>query len=174
MKSLKSLWALFAVSLFAFSHHAFAETQQKTQKTPKLTQAEKRQQAADAKALKEFNNSIGITYTGRSLLVDPNGQKTAVMRYTLENKSKKAIKSVYWVAVYALDKEAIHVKDVVLPFGQPYLASKSKVQIEVHLPFSEIAPAAHDIFGKPEPQIKAYAVARNITFSDNKRIDVKN
>lgn len=171
MKSIKSLLALVTASFFVLSHNALAET---AQKTPKLTQAEKRQQAADEKALKAFNNSIGITYTGRSLIVDPNGQKTAVIRYTLENKSKKPIKSVYWVAVYALNKEAIHVKDVVLPFEKPYLASKSKVRIEVHLPFSEIAPAAHEIFSKPEPQVQAYAVARNITFSDNKRIDVKN
>ena len=96
-----------------------------------------------------------------------------LVKYSVENKSNKSIKSLYWIAAYLYDQQMIYSQDVPLNFAQP-MAPKAKITVNLRIPFNQIPEQYRSLFTHLQEPIQVYSVARNVTFADGQQINVAN
>ena len=159
MKLLKSLVILGLSSLIAVTTSQAAEKQ-----VPQQTQ--KRDIA-----LERFNQNVGIYLISRGLQTDQNNQPMVTLTYTLQNKGKNKIKSLHWVSAYQIENNTFYVRELPINF-EPLLNSKQQIDVTFNVPLSEMPEQAQQLFASREAKISAINGAKNVAFSNGKRIVV--
>lgn len=159
MKLLKSLVILGLSSLIAVTTSQAAE-----KKAPQQTQ--KRDIA-----LERFNQNVGIYLISRGLQTDQNNQPMVTLTYTLQNKGKNKIKSLHWVSAYQIENNTFYVREFPINF-EPLLNSKQQIDVTFNVPLSEMPEQAQQLFSNREAKISIINGAKNVVFSNGKRIVV--
>lgn len=159
MKLLKSLVILGLSSLIAVTTSQAAEkkAQQQTQKRDI--------------ALERFNQNVGIYLISRGLQTDQNNQPMVTLTYTLQNKGKNKIKSLHWVSAYQIENNTFYVRELPINF-EPSLNSKQQIDVTFNVPLSEMPEQAQQLFANREAKISVINGAKNVVFSNGKRIVV--
>lgn len=158
MKLLKSLVILGLSSLIVTTSQAAEK------KAPQQTQ--KRDIA-----LERFNQNVGIYLISRGLQTDQNNQPMVTLTYTLQNKGKNKIKSLHWVSAYQIENNTFYVREFPINF-EPLLNSKQQIDVTFNVPLSEMPEQAQQLFASREAKISAINGAKNVVFSNGKRIVV--
>lgn len=144
-----------------------AEQQKKNEQQKKSTQSN-----ANERALKQFNQAVGLSFFGYEFAKSADGNDYIVFKYEVENKDKRAIRSLHWTATFSSDNAELYKQDEPLTFPTP-LKSKQKNELSFSVllnDFPEIALAAFTTEGK---QIQVRFEAKNVTFSNGAKINVK-
>ena len=179
MKLLKSAVLIFLSALFV-ANFANAEPEKKneqqnpqksTQQNSKKNQQVKKKQAED-KNLKQFNTNVAIRLVSAQV-INQNQKQIFELIYSVENKAnKRDIKSVNWVGAFLYNNEVFFAQDIPIIFEQP-LKRKTKNNVTVTIPFELIPAQAQAILLNPQTQIKNLVGAKNITFTNGTKIEVK-
>lgn len=164
MKLLKSLVILGLSSLIAVTTSQAAEKKAAEKQAPQQTQ--KRDIA-----LERFNQNVGIYLISRGLQTDQNNQPMVTLTYTLQNKGKNKIKSLHWVSAYQIENNTFYVRELPINF-EPLLNSKQQIDVTFNVPLSEMPEQAQQLFASREAKISAINGAKNVVFSNGKRIVV--
>ena len=159
MKLLKSLVILGLSSLIAVTTSQAAEKQ-----VPQQTQ--KRDIA-----LERFNQNVGIHLVSRGLQADKNNQPVVTLTYTIQNKGQNKIRSLNWVYAYQIENKIFYVRELPINF-EPSLNSKQQIDVTFNVPLSEMPEQAQQLFASREAKISAINGAKNVVFSNGKRIVV--
>ncbi|MCK3655488.1 hypothetical protein A4G19_06890 [Pasteurellaceae bacterium Macca] len=153
-------------------NHVYAETKSaKSTKSTKSTKKAKKQNQQD-KSLAAFNQNFGIKLVARSIVADKNNQPISVFKYELENKGNHTIQSAHWESFYVYGKEILFSQDFPLGFGDG-LSPKQKVTIEAHIPLAQIPEKARVVISNLNSPIGAQNTAKNLTFADGTKVNVK-
>lgn len=167
MKLLQSLAILSLSSLFVTNSAIAVEKIQANQKPAQAsTQAPKK----DVK-LEQFNKNVGVRFIERGLQQNENNQSVITLTYTIENKGKNKIKSLNWISAYEVNNEAFYLRDIPINF-EPALDSGKKINVTITIPVSELPKQARQLFTSKEAHILAVNGAKNVTFSNGKKIVV--
>lgn len=164
MKLLKSLVILGLSSLIAVTTSQAAEKKAAEKQAPQQTQ--KRDIA-----LERFNQNVGIYLISRGLQTDQNNQPMVTLTYTLQNKGKNKIKSLHWVSAYQIENNTFYVRELPINF-EPSLNSKQQIDVTFNVPLSEMPEQAQQLFANREAKISVINGAKNVVFSNGKRIVV--
>lgn len=159
MKALKSALILGIASVLTTT---YAQAVEKPQ--PKATPKK------DVK-LEQFNKSVGLKFTSRGVQVGQDGQPYVTLTYSVQNKSKTPIKSLLWVSAYRVKNKTFYVHELPANFEQPLAAGK-QVEITLSLPLNELPEEAQKQFLSKTANISALNGAKNVTFSNGKKIVV--
>ena len=159
MKLLKSLVILGLSSLIAVTTSQAAEKQ-----VPQQTQ--KRDIA-----LERFNQNVGIHLVSRGLQADKNNQPVVTLTYTIQHKGQNKIRSLNWVSAYQIENKIFYVRELPINF-EPSLDSKQQIDVTFNVPLSEMPEQAQQLFASREAKISAINGAKNVVFSNGKRIVV--
>lgn len=159
MKLLKSLVILGLSSLIAVTTSQAAEKQ-----VPQQTQ--KRDIA-----LERFNQNVEIHLVSRGLQADKNNQPVVTLTYTIQNKGQNKIRSLNWVSAYQIENKIFYVRELPINF-EPSLNSKQQIDVTFNVPLSEMPEQAQQLFASREAKISAINGAKNVVFSNGKRIVV--
>ena len=146
----------------------------KAKEAPKAKQPAQQKPANAAPAdanLKRFNQNIGLNFTQRGVVKTKDNKEMVTLRYTIENRGKSEIKSVTWVGAYMVGNEAIFVQEIPLTFNKP-LKAKAKEDITIQVPLANLPQKARQYFLSKDANIGVLNVARNVTFTDGKQINV--
>ncbi|MDQ6569490.1 MAG: hypothetical protein Q5536_06945, partial [Haemophilus parahaemolyticus] len=122
-------------------------------------------------ALERFNQNVGIYLISRGLQTDQNNQPMVTLTYTLQNKGKNKIKSLHWVSAYQIENNTFYVRELPINF-EPSLNSKQQIDVTFNVPLSEMPEQAQQLFANREAKISVINGAKNVVFSNGKRIVV--
>lgn len=161
MKLLKSL-AILGLSSFLVAN----TTQAAEKDQPAQAQTQKR----DVK-LEQFNKNVGIRFTQRGLQAGENNQPVVTLTYVVENRGKNKIKSLNWVSAYEVNNEAFYLHDIPVNF-KPALAANQQVEVTVSIPVAQLPEPAQKFFTDREASITSVNGAKNVAFTNGKRIVV--
>lgn len=161
MKLLKTFAVLGLSSLMAVTT---AQAVEKAQNAPKQTQKK------DV-ALERFNQNVGIRLSSRGLQSGPNNQPVVTLTYTIQNKGKNKIKSLNWISAFQVNNQVFYVRELPLNF-EPSLPSKQQIDVTFNVPLAEMPQQAQQLFASQEAKIGAVNGAKNVAFSNGKRIVV--
>lgn len=169
MKRIKNLTVLSLLMVFGMGS-AYAETS--PSKAEKSKAVATKSVEKEDKALKQFNQAFGIRLVGRKLVNNEAGKPVFVASYELENKGKQSIKAAHWIAAYIQNQTLLFAHDLPLNFD-PALKAKSKITIDVNLPFDEIPAPAQAVIADSKAEISVINAAKKLEFSSKKVIEVK-
>ncbi|KMK52533.1 hypothetical protein RO21_00500 [[Actinobacillus] muris] len=169
MKLLKHIAAISLLVAFG-AGNAYAETNTKKAENNKAVAAKK--STKSDQALKQFNKAFGIRLVGRSMTKDEAGNPVFVATYELENKSKQRIKAVHWIGGYSHNQQILFAQDFPLNFD-PALKAKSKITVNINLPFDKIPEQARAVIADPNAEISVVNGAKRLEFSSKKVIEIK-
>lgn len=162
MKKTKTLATIALATLFTMSL-ANADTQQQ-QPTHKQT-------INNQDDLKRFNSNVGIKLTEYGVGQDDQGQTRLFLQYEVENRGKRNIKSVHWVAALAYDGNVIYAQDVPANFEQA-IQSKTSQNVVISVLFSALPQAVQQAFSQ-KAQLQSVNGAKEVVFTNGSRIVVK-
>ena len=165
MKLLKSLAILGLSSLFVVNTAQATEQKQET-----AQQTQKQPQKRDI-ALERFNQNVGIRFVSRGLQPGENNQPVVTLTYSVQNKGKNKIKSMSWISAYQVDNEVIYGYEHAVNF-KPVLAPKQQVDVTISIPLAEMPEQAQKFFSSREVNIESVNGAKNVAFTNGKRIVV--
>lgn len=178
--SVSALCALFALSASANepkfqidkAKEMVARKKAEQQKKKAEQQKKNTQSNANDRMLKQFNQAVGLSFFGYEFAKSSDGKDYIVFKYEVENKDKRAIRSLHWTAIFSSDNIELYKQDEPLNFSTPLKPKqKNALSFSVLLnEFPEIALAAFTTEGK---QIQVRFDAKNVTFSNGAKINVK-
>ena len=106
-------------------------------------------------------------------MINQNQKQIFELIYSVENKAnKRDIKSVNWVGAFLYNNEVFFAQDIPIIFEQP-LKRKTKNNVTVTIPFELIPAQAQAILLNPQTKINNLVGAKNITFTNGAKIEVK-
>lgn len=165
------LSSVFAVSAMAVENPQAAKSQPKAQQTKSQPKQQKQAQKKDT-LLEQFNKTVGIRFVERGMRPDDKGNPLVTLTYTVENKGKRAIKSVNWVSAYRVeDQDFFYIQNIPVEFN-PALGPEQKINITVNVPYENMPKEAQPLFANRDAKINAVNGAKNIVFSNGKRLVV--
>ena len=165
------LWQTFAFALFssAVALNAQADSTTKSTKATKTAQTNK-----ENVALKNFNSSVKIRFVERGMTQDDEGKPNAFFRYEIENKSKTPITYLNWIAVFTENQETLYARNIQIEFPKnAYFEPKKPLSIIVQVPLDILPEKARIAFSNKQAEIDSVPVARELRYSNNKRIVIK-
>lgn len=161
MKLLKSLAVIGLSSLLAVTTAQAAEKNNAQQTTTKKRDV----------ALERFNQNVGLRLVQRGINIAENNQPQVVLTYVVQNKGKNKIKSVEWVSGYTLNNEVFYVHNIPLTF-KPALDAGKQIDVTIAIPAAQLPENAQKIFSDRNAAVDAVNGAKNVVFSNGKRIVV--
>lgn len=162
----KILFTLPVISLLALNVQAAENTNNKAA-TPQATT----QKAKEDPNLAAFNRNVRIQLIQRANAVQ-NEQNVVVLTYEVSNVGKSKIKNVNWISAFTLNDEVFFLQEVQTQLDQA-ISAKKKENITVILPFDKLPENAKAAFGKLETPVGHLTVAKQIDFTNGKKIIVK-
>ena len=160
MKLIKSLAIVGLSSLLAVS------TVQAAEKT-----AAKQTTAKQDYALTQFNKNVGLQLVKRGIQIGENNQSVATLTYLVQNKGKNKIKSINWISGYTINNKTFYVQEIPINF-QPALPESRQIEITINIPLNTMPESVQKIFLDKSANIGAINGAKNIVFSNGKKIIV--
>ena len=160
------------ISPLGFSAFIATNTVQAVEKTTPSKQLAVKQAESQEKdvRLERFNKSVGIRFTERGLQ-SPNNQPVVTLTYSIENKGKNDIKSVHWISSYQVNNQAVYLRDIPINF-EPSLPAGQSIKVTVNVPLAELPQQAQQFFTSKNANIISVNGAKNVTFTNGKRIVV--
>lgn len=143
------------------------------QSTQEVSTQQTIQPEQNDEALNQFNQSIKISAVARNLVEDEQKNQGSKFVYAFENTSNKPIQSVRWVSVYNVDSKIIYNADITADFSKQPLEQKASRNMEVLLMNNDIPEVSRQFFVDPDTPMNVIIVAREITFMDGSKIEVK-
>ena len=146
---------------------------QKTQKktTEKQSSLSKTDEQINSENLKLFNNTVSIRLVSGQII--NNNAPALQLIYTIENKDKKkSMSSITWVGAFAYNEQVFFSQEMPVKFNTP-LEPHKKIDITITYPFEQISENAQMIFLNQQQKIQIVYGAKNITFTNGTKIDVK-
>lgn len=146
-----------------------------TEKTePKKATATQKKTApvATLQGLEAFNKSVGITLVQRATAVQDN-QPVAVLVYEVKNKGKNSIKSLHWASAFTVNNQIFFVQEEIQPQFEKALGENQTETITITLLLDKLPENIRNVFASTEAPIGHITVAKQITFADGTRIEVK-
>ena len=165
MKLIKSLTIVGLSSLLAVS------TVQAVEKTAAKQTTAKQTTAKQDYALTQFNKNVGLQLVKRGIQTGENNQSVATLTYLVQNKGKNKIKSINWISGYTIDNKVFYAQEIPLNF-QPALPAQRQMEVTINLPLNTLPEAAQKIFLDKSASVGAINGAKNVVFSNGKRITV--
>lgn len=162
----KMLFTLPVISLLALNVQAAENTNNKAA-TPQATT----QKAKEDPNLAAFNQNVRIQLIQRANAVQ-NEQNVVVLTYEVSNVGKSKIKNVNWISAFTLNDEVFFLQEVQTQLDQA-ISAKKKENITVILPFDKLPENVKAVFGKLETPVGHLTVAKQIDFTNGKKIIVK-
>ncbi|WP_409500417.1 hypothetical protein ACJ7Z2_00330 [Mannheimia glucosida] len=162
----KMLFTLPVISLLALNVQAAENTNNKAA-TPQATT----QKAKEDPNLAAFNQNVRIQLIQRANAVQ-NEQNVVVLTYEVSNVGKSKIKNVNWISAFTLNDQAFFFQEVQTQLEKA-ISAKKKENITVILPFDKLPENAKAVFGKLETPVGHLTVAKQIDFTNGKKIIVK-
>lgn len=162
----KMLFTLPVISLLALNVQAAEKTNNKAA-TPQVTT----QKAKEDPNLAAFNQNVRIQLIQRANAVQ-NEQNVVVLTYEVSNVGKSKIKNVNWISAFTLNDEVFFLQEVQTQLDQA-ISAKKKENITVILPFDKLPENVKAVFGKLETPVGHLTVAKQIDFTNGKKIIVK-
>lgn len=160
MKFIRTLAMVGLSSLFAITTVQAAEKTASKQVAPKQDYA-----------LKQFNKNVGLRLIQRGIQVGQNNQPVVTLTYMVQNKGKNKIKSINWVSGYTVDNKVFYAQEIPLNF-QSALPAQRQMEVTVNLPLNTLPEVAQKIFLDKSVSVGAINGARNVVFSNGKKIIV--
>lgn len=122
-------------------------------------------------ALERFNQNVGLKFVQRGIRVTEDNQPQVVLKYIVENKGKSKIKSMHWISAYVLNEKVIYTQDIPVEF-KPVLAAKAQVEVTLSIPLASMPENVQKIFLDKEASISSINGAKNVFFTNGKKIIV--
>ncbi|AUI67040.1 MULTISPECIES: hypothetical protein [Glaesserella] len=170
MKLIKSLIAFSLTALLALVAHA--ET---TKIAPKVEEKSVQKNAAQTKLdqnLKRFSDAITVKFLGINVTKDDKNQAILNFKYSVENKSKRNIRTVHWASNYMVGDKVILVQDMPVSFKNN-LKRGTTSELVFSVPFNNLPKETQAILSQPQVAISANYQARSIVFSNGSKIIVQ-
>lgn len=161
----KILFTLPIISLFTLNVMAVENTKTPNNKTATT------QKVAEDKNLKAFNQNVRINLIQRETAKQDN-QDVAVLTYEVNNIGKNRIKNLNWLSAYTINDQIFFVQEVQTQLDKTILAKK-KANIRVVLPINNLPENVKPVFASLETPIGHITVAKQIDFTNGKKIIVK-
>lgn len=160
MKLIKSLAIVGLSSLLAVSTVQAAEKTAAKQTAPKQDYA-----------LTQFNKNVGLQLIKRGVQIGENNQPVVTLTYMVKNKGKNKIKSINWISGYTINNKTFYVQEIPINF-QPALPESRQIEITINIPLNTMPESVQKIFLDKSANIGAINGAKNIVFSNGKKIIV--
>lgn len=161
-----TLLALSVFSLFIFNAQAAEKTQ-----AANTTKAATQQKVAEDPNLKSFNQNVSINLTQRGIATQ-NNQNIVVLIYEVTNKGKNRIKNLNWSSAFTVNNQVFFIQEIKTKLDKD-IASGKKESITVTLPLGNLPEPAKQIFSTNEVSVGHLTVAKQIDFTNGKKIVVK-
>ncbi|QLB20586.1 hypothetical protein A6B43_03100 [Vespertiliibacter pulmonis] len=193
MKLFKSLLMLSLSAVIAMSASAETNTHNKQQKQSthkaqkQSTQKPVKAVNSSAKAntnkkavpvadtgereLKRFTDSLELKFVGVETK-EVNNEKVVSFNYSLKNKSKNTMKKVHWATILIFNQQPILILDEPIAFGGGFKAG-SALPISYTIPFSQLPQVAQQVLSDPKNKFTIQFQAKEIDFTNGKKIIVK-
>lgn len=160
MKLIKSLVIVGLSSLLAVTTVQAAEKTTAKQTAPKQDYA-----------LTQFNKNVGLQLIKRGVQIGENNQPVVTLTYMVKNKGKNKIKSINWISGYTINNKTFYVQEIPINF-QPALPESRQIEITINIPLNTMPESVQKIFLDKSANIGAINGAKNIVFSNGKKIIV--
>lgn len=156
-------------------------SQQKNKKDDKNKKTEKKVEDKNKKTekreedqnLKLFNESVKIKISQANIVADDNNKQALRLTYLVENKSAdNDILALHWVTGFVSNKTTFFIQDMPAKF-QTVIKRGTKLEFISIIPFDEMPENARKIFLSKNAKIDSVIGAKNLTFTDGKKIDIK-
>ncbi len=170
MKLIKSLLVFSLTTLFAFSAQAEA-----TKIAPNVEEKNVQKNAAQTKLeqnLKRFSDAITVKFLGINVTRDNKNQVILNFKYSVENKSKRNIRTVHWATNYIAGNKVILVQDMPVSFKNN-LKRGTTSELVFSVPFNNLPKETQEILSQPNVSISANHQAKSIVFSNGAKIIVQ-
>lgn len=172
MKILKNLFVFSLAALFAVQTADAATQNKSTSKKTTTKQTTGKKKAASS--FQQFKQNVGITYKGRNIAKNQQGQKFVQFHYDITNKStKKAMKSLNWLVAFEYRNTVVFADNVNLDFGKKPLKASHRTSITLSVPLDKIDAAYRDWMGNAKVDLVAKSGANSVTFTDGSKIVVR-
>ena len=123
--------------------------------------------------LKLFNESVKIKISQANIVADDNNKQALQLTYLVENKSTdNDIQALHWVTGFVSNKTTFFIQDMPAKF-QTVIKRGTKLEFISIIPFDEMPENARKIFLSKNAKIDSVIGAKNLTFTDGKKIDIK-
>lgn len=166
----KTLLTLSAMSLFAFNVQA-AEQPQPAKAAQNAPAQKQEQKQAEDRNLKAFNQNVSINLVQRAVAVQDN-KNIVVLTYEVTNKGKNRIKNLNWISAFTVENQVFFVQEVQTQLDKP-IAVKKKENITVTFPLDNLPEPAKQVFASKEVPVGHLTVAKQLDFTNGKKIVVK-
>lgn len=164
----KTLFAFTAISLFATN----VQANQPTQTASKAANTQKTvEKTTEEKSLKAFNQNVSIKLLQRGIEASDN-QTLVTLMYEITNKGKNRIKNLHWLSAFTLNEQVFFVQEIQTKLDKAIAAKKTE-HIIVKLPLNNLPENIRTIFLSKESPIGHLPVAKQIDFTNGKKIEVK-
>lgn len=159
MKFIKSLAIVGLSSLLAVT------TVQAAEKVTKQTTQNQNS------ALTQFNKNVGLRLVKRGIQMGENNQPLATLTYLVQNKGRNKIKSITWISGYTIDNKTFYAQEVPINF-QPALPAQRQMEVTITVPLNTMPETAQKIFLDKAANVGAINGAKNVVFSNGRKIVV--
>lgn len=166
----KTLLTLSAMSLFAFNVQA-AEQPQPAKAVQNAPAQKQEQKQAEDPNLKAFNQNISINLVQRAVAVQDN-QNVVILMYEVTNKGKNRIKNLNWISAFTVENQIFFVQEVQTQLDKP-ISVKKKENITVSFPLDTLPDPVKQVFTNKEVPVGHLTIAKQIDFTNGKKIVVK-
>lgn len=169
MKLIKSLLTISLTTFLALS--TYAET---TKISPTVKETNVQKNAAQTKAeksLKQFTDAISVKFLGVHTSKDDKNQIILNFKYTIENKSKRNIRTVHWATNYMVGNQVVLLQDMPVSF-KDNLKRGTTSEIVFSVPFNNLPKETQALLSQPNVSINAIYQAKSIVFSNGAKIIV--
>lgn len=141
-------------------------TDNKTKAAPNAEQ--KNTSDADLNA---FNKNVKINLIQRGMAKQDN-QDVVVLTYEVNNIGRNRIKNLNWISAFTINEQVFFVQEIQTELEKA-ISSKKKENITVILPLNTLPENVKPAFVSLETPIGHLTVAKQIDFTNGKKIEVK-
>lgn len=150
----------------------------KTNKKAKKTASQKKQpsispiqQPTENQDLNAFNQNVGIKLTQRNTATE-NDQPIVILAYEVTNRGTEHIQNLNWLSAFTVDNQIFFVQEIQTNLDKVITPAQTE-NITVILPFNQLPDNAKSIFATPEIPVGHLTAAKQIDFTNGKKIIVK-
>lgn len=122
--------------------------------------------------LDSFNKNVTINLMQRINAVQDN-QPVAIFVYEVANKGRSKIKGLHWASAFTVNEQIFFLQENITPVFEQALEPKQKETVTLTLLLDKIPESVRPLFASLETPIGHITVAKQIDFTNGKKIIVK-
>lgn len=122
--------------------------------------------------LDSFNKNVTIKLVQRGNDIK-NNQPVAIFVYEVTNKGRNKIKSLHWTSAFTVNEQIFLLQEDIIPVFEKALQPKQKETVTLTLLLDKIPDNARKLLASLETPIGHITIAKQIDFTNGKKIIVK-